>query len=555
MSEKRFNAIVVGSGATGGFAAKELTERGLDVAVLEAGPYLKEAEFHKEPHTKGIGAMARFRGALKGQHIQARIAFYSAENSFMFVNDRQNPYTFPPDSFYLWARSRNIGGRFLSWGRVAVRMSDYDFKSGSRDGAGEDWPICYNDLISYYDHVEDFLGLIGTSEGVPNLPDGKYRTQAGMGRLEREFKQKVESRWPERKVIPWRYVCADATPTDNTKENRTSSPLIAAQKTGRMDLRPNAVVRQINTDPATGKATGVTYIDAITKQTHTVSADVVVVCASTIDSIRLLQLSTGPKHPNGLGNSSGLLGRYFMDQCPCLVFGFVPGKGGWEIVDGTSAADNHGGIYIPRFQNLDRITNPNFKRGFNIQGMIGRGFVPEGSPSLFGFMGQGEMLPHYDNCITLDPSKKDAWGIPAPRVTLRMTDNERNLMRFELDTIKEMVKTCGWGIDFAGSALGLDDPGEVLPNGGWFERFMFRKSFKKSMGLGASIHECGGIRMGNDPKKSLLNSYNQCWDANNVFVTDSSCFVSGGTCGPTLTTMALTVRACEYIARELGKTI
>jgi choline dehydrogenase-like flavoprotein len=244
-----------------------------------------------------------------------------------------------------------------------------------------------------------------------------------------------------------------------------------------------------------------------------------------------------------------------MDQCPCLVFGFVPGKDGWELVDGTSAADNHGGIYIPRFQNLDRITHPNFKRGFNIQGMIGRGYVPEGSPSLFGFMGQGEMLPHYENCITLDPSKKDAWGIPAPRVTLRMTDNERNLMRFELDTIKEMVRTCGWGIDFAGSALGLDDPDNILPNGGWFERFMFRKSFKKSMGLGASIHECGGIRMGNDPKKSLLNSYNQCWDANNVFVTDSSCFVSGGTCGPTLTTMALTVRACEYIARELGKTI
>ena len=552
MADKKFDAIVIGSGATGGFAAKELTERGLEICVLEAGPYLKEAEFHKEPHMKGIGAMSRVKGALKGQHIQSRVAFYTEENAFMFVNDRENPYTCPSDSFYLWVRSRNVGGRFLSWGRVAVRMSDYDFKVASFDGVGEDWPITYKELAPYYDQVEDFLGIIGTADGIPNLPDGKYVKQAGLGRIERQLKQTVESKWPNRHVVPWRYVDAKATPAEN--ENRTSTPLVAAKKTGRMDLRYNAPVKRILTDPVAGKATGVEYVDGSTMQTHTVSANVVIVCASTIETIRILLLSAGSKHPNGLGNSSGLLGKHFMDQCPCLVFGSVPGKDGWELVDGTGPGDNHGGVYMPRFENLDKVTNPTFKRGFNIQGMIGRGFVPEGSPAMFGFMGQGEMLPHAENTITLHRSKKDKWGIPAPHVTLRMTDNERNLMRYETDTIKEMVKTMGWSIDFAGSALGLDDPDKILPNGSAFERLMFRMGFKKSMGLGASIHECGGVRFGTDPKKSLLNGMNQMWDAPNVFVTDSSCFPSGGTCGPTLTTMALTVRACEYIANGYGKT-
>jgi choline dehydrogenase-like flavoprotein len=553
MVEKGYDAIVVGSGATGGFAAKELAERGLEVLVLEAGPYLKEKLFHAEPHAKSVGSLSRIAGALKGQHIQARVSFFSPENAFMFVNDRQNPYTYPPGHFYLWCRGRNVGGRFLSWGRVAVRMSDYDFKAASRDGCGEDWPICYNDLVPYYDQVENFLGIVGTSEGIPNLPDGNYRAKAGLSRLERELKQMVESKWPERKIVPWRYVVPDATPTDETKEFRVSSPLVAAHKTGRMELRANAIAQRLNIDTDSGKATGVAYVDTDTRQLRTVSANVVVICASTIETIRLLLNSACAKHPNGVGNSSGLLGRYFMDQCPCLVFGSVPGSSGYELVDGQSPAVNTGGVYLPRFLNLDRVTQPNFKRGFNIQGMIGRGYAPEGVPTMFGFMGQGEMLPHYENSVTIDPRKRDAWGIPAPHIKLAMTENERKLMRFEVDTIKEMVKTMGWGIDFAACALGLDDTGKILPRAGRFERFMFRMSYRRSVGLGASIHECGGARMGNDPARSVLNAHNQIWDAKNVFVTDSSCFPSNGTCGPTLTTMALTVRACEYIASEYGK--
>jgi len=381
------------------------------------------------------------------------------------------------------------------------------------------------------------------------LPDGKYIKTAGLGKIERKFKETVESNWPERHVVPWRYVVEDATPSDKNGK-RISSPLAAAQATGRMELRSSAIVERIDIDNATGKASGVTYIDAETRSRHSVSANVVVVCASTIESLRLLLNSGSDKHPDGLGNSSGTLGQYFMDQCPSLVFGTVPGRNGWDLVDGTSPANNHGGIYIPRYTNLDGPTHPEFKRGFNIQGVIGRGAVPDDHPAVWGCMGQGEMLPNRDNRITLNRSRKDAWGVPIPHVNVKLTDNERKILRAELDAIKEMASASGFEIDFAISLLGIDKTEKFMPEASWIERMMFRLGYKRSMAMGAAIHECGGARMGEDPAKSVLNPFNQCWDVPNVFVTDSSCFVSNGTCGPTLTTMALTTRACEYIAQE-----
>ena len=553
MPEKKYDAIVVGSGATGGYAAKELAERGLEVLVLEAGPYLKEDWFHGGGgFDMNFLSLSRVQAFLKGQYKQARYSLFSAEKSFLFVNDRQNPYTSAGEDYYLWVRGRNVGGRFLSWGRVAVRMSDYDFKAASHDGWGQDWPISYDELVPYYDQVEDFLGIVGTSEGLPNLPDGKYVKQAGLSRLERRMKEKVESEWPERHIIPWRYLVEEATPRDESGQYRTSSPLAAAQRTGRMELRPNAPVKQVDIDPSTGRATGVTYVDTATKQSHKVSANVVVICASTIESVRLLLNSACAEHPAGLGNSSGTLGRYFMDQCPCMVFGTVPGETGGEVVDGTSHEDNHGGIYIPRFQNLDSVTHPKFKRGFNIQGIAGRPPVPEGARSVWGFMGQGEMLPHVENTVTIDRRRKDAWGIPAARITLNMTENEHQVMLCEVDTIMEMAKLMGWEMDFAACSLGIMNDGKLLPFGSALDRAVFRMAYKRTVGLGAAIHECGGARMGDDPATSVLNARNQVWDAKNVFVTDSSCFASNGTCGPTLTTMALTVRACEYIAENYG---
>jgi len=228
----------------------------------------------------------------------------------------------------------------------------------------------------------------------------------------------------------------------------------------------------------------------------------------------------------------------------------VPGTSGGEMVDGQTPANNHGGIYIPRYTNLDGVTHPDFKRGFNIQGVIGRAPVPSDHASVFGFMGQGEMPAYRDNRISLNRNRKDAWGMPVAHIDIKLRENERNLLRGEIDAMKELAALNGYEFDFLISALGIEKTEKFLPEASWAERMMFRLGYRRSIALGSAIHECGGARMGADPATSVLNERNQCWDAPNVFVTDSSCFVSNGTCGPTLTTMALTVRTCEYIAKE-----
>ncbi len=553
MSNKTFDAIVVGSGPTGGFAAKELTERGLRVLLLEAGPaHTREAFAPLESGAKGMdmSSRSRIRAALRGQHIQAKATFFSAQKGFLFVNDRQNPYTSDPANFYLWIRGRQLGGRMLSFGRVLPRMSDYDFKAASRDGFGEDWPISYRELAPYYERVEEFLGIVGDANQVPNMPDGRYIGTAGMTSWERAFQRNVEAKWPERKVIPWRYMAARAL------ENYTPITLRAAQATGLLEIRTDSIVDRVLIDPLTGRSTGVSYIDAKSGRAEQASAGVVILCASTIESVRLLLNSACARHPDGVGNSSGALGRYFMDQSLAIAFGGVPGASGSENVDaryGDAISRSPGGIYIPRFQNLDKVTHPQFQRGFNVQGAIGRFPVPDGAPPIYGFTAHGEMLARAENAISLHPSRKDAWGIPIPHVQCALGENELKMLRVAMDTIKEMVAANGFEIEFAGSYLGIENPDNLMPHGDWLTRFIFRRSFKKSLGLGAAIHECGGARMGADPSKSVLNPFNRVWDVENLYVTDSSCFVTSGTCGPTLTTMALTVRACEHLSRELGR--
>lgn len=547
MRGKQFDALVVGSGAAGGFAAKELTQRGLEVLLLEAGPNITEDDFKvpAHPRQKGINLTARALAVLKGQYIQARLGFFGDQYKHLFVNDWKNPYTTPPEDFYLWIRGRQLGGRLHLYGRVLLRMTDYDFKAASRDGYGENWPISYADIAPYYSQVEEFLGVYGSQDNVQNLPDGIYSHTPKLTAVEKAFKAKVEAQWPERSVVSWRYAAPNL--------RRVPLPILAAKETGRLTIRTDAIVKQITVDPATGKATGAEFIDRLTKKSETVSANVVILCASTIESVRLLLNSASPKHPNGLANSTGLLGRYFMDQCPSQIYGSIPGTKGWELDDSAPVDPFYapaGGVYIPRFQNLDSVTNPDFLRGFGVQGAIGRGYVSDDSPAIFGLMGFGETLPNFENRITLDPRRKDAWGIPAPHIKCALGANERKLLREQVRSIKEMVEACGYRITFTGSTLGLDNEKEAFPEADWLSRFMFRKSFKKSMAVGAAIHECGGVRMGDDPAKSILNSYCQSWDVKNLFVTDGSCFPSSGTVGPALTIMALTVRACEYIAQE-----
>jgi len=551
MKQDHFDAIVIGSGATGGFAAKELTERGLHVLVLEAGGPLPEEKFELAAKAQfaAIGSWARVKAGMNGQHKQALTSFYSAEKSFLFVNDNEHPYESPQD-FYLWLRGKQVGGRFLAWGRVGLRMSDYTFKFKSHEGVGFDWPIGYADIAPYYEKVEQFLGMRGNDDGIAYCPAGSYAQPAGLSKAEQKFKAVVEAQWPGAKAMAWRYVRKEATPVD-AQRNRTTTPLQAAAATGRLTLKSHSPVERVNTDARTGKATGVTYIDKATGQRHTVQANVVMLCASTIESIRLLLNSKGEKHPQGLGNSSGLVGRYFMDQMLTLGFGTVPGFKGGELVDATSPADNHGGLYIPRFKQLHKPGELGYAGGFNLQGIVGRPMLPPHMDSVFGLTGHGEILPHADNQVRL-ASRKDRLGVPIPSVSIRLRENDRKLLADQVDTQMAMMKAAGLAIDFLISPLGLKTDGPFMPNAKWYERLMFRLAYKRSVAVGGAIHECGGARMGSDPRTSVLNPMNAVWDAPNVFVTDSSCFVTNGTCGPTLTTMALTVRACEHIAAEYG---
>lgn len=545
---KNYDALVIGSGAAGSIAVKELTERGLDVLLLEAGRDISEADFRPPPPAPprpvGLGLTPRLHAAARGQYIQARRAFFSPQVSPFLVNDRENPYSTPRRDPYLWIRGRILGGRLNTYGRVLQRMSDYDFKAASIDGNGEDWPVCYSGLTPYYDRVEELMGLYGERDGVPAVPDGKYAHTPKLTAVERGFKKRVEERWPDRRVISWRYAAPNP--------DRIPLGILAARKTGRLTIRTDAVVRQITVDAKTGKADGAIFVDRLKKTEHRAGADVVVLCASTIESVRILFNSACEGHPDGLGNSSGLLGRFFMDQCPSLCFASIPDARGWEADDSAPADPFYsaaGGVLVPRFLNVGTKTTPGFARGFGFQVVLGRIPVPDDQPGVAGTMGFGEMLPHEENRITIDPKRTDAWKIPVPHIRCVMTANERALLREQTGVAREMFEANGYRINFCGSALGLDSK-HVWPDADRVSRFIFRSSFGLSLSLGSAIHECGGARMGADPKKSVLNEHNQSWDVPNLFVTDASCFASSGSVGPSLTIMALTARACDYIARE-----
>jgi choline dehydrogenase-like flavoprotein len=548
--DKKYDVLVVGSGATGSVAVKELTERGLDVLLLEAGRDLTKDDFRplppKPPRPLGIGLAPRIKAGLRGQHVQSRRAFYSPQLNRFLVNDLESPYTTPKSDYFLWVRGRVLGGRLNSYGRNLMRMSDYDFKGADIDGQGQNWPFSYADLAPYYDRVEELIGIYGDADGNPAIPDGKYVGRPKLTAVERDFKKQVEATWPERHVISWRYAAPNP--------DRVPRGIAAARKTGRLTTRTDAIVRQVTVDQKTGRADGVVFIDRLKRTEHRAAADVIVLCASTIESVRLLFNSATGGHADGLGNSSGTLGRYFMDQAPSLCFASIPDVPGWEGDDSAPVDPFYapaGGIFIPRFLNLDERTTPGFTRGFSYQGAIGRIPVPDDHPGSAGLMGFGEMLPHRDNRVSVDPKQTDKWGIPVPHIQISMTDNERALLRDQVRVARELVEANGFRVNFSGSTLGLDSE-RIWPDANPASRYVFRKAFRKSLALGAAIHECGGARMGTDPKTSVLNEHNQSWDVPNLFITDASCSVSSGNVGPTLTIMALTARACVYIAQEHG---
>jgi choline dehydrogenase-like flavoprotein len=544
MSQTIYDALVIGSGAAGSFAAKELTAQGLSVLLLEAGPAVSQKDFDpsrkKEP-ASSINIWERARATLKGQPIQARAAFFTERFSHFFVNDRKNPYTTPKDAPFLWIRGRQSGGRLHSFGRVLLRWTDDDFKIKSRTGKGEDWPVSYEELAPFYTEVETCLGLYGNKDGVEALPDGVYAHPTTLTPAEEIFKSEVEGRWPTRRVVSWRYIAPDA--------ERTPKPLREALATGRLTIRHDAIVRRITTDDQSGKATGAEFINRATGKVENARAALVVLSASPIESVRLLLNSASARHPDGLGNSSGTLGRYFMDQLPCLAFGSFSKAKGWAI-DNSAPADPFynpsGGIFIPRFGASDA------SRGdFDYQGSVGRAPVPDGQPSRLAFFGFGRMLPHADNRITLDAQRKDAWNIPVPHIRCVMHDDERVVLAQQEETMIDLVQGVGGELEFIGSPTGLKEMGRgAFPDADPFSRFMFRKWFRKTMCMGAAIHETGGARMGSNKETSVLDPYNRSWDVPNLIVTDASAFPGSGVAGTTLTVMALTLRACRNLVAD-----
>ncbi len=540
-----FDALIVGSGASGSFAAHELTAQGLKVLLLEAGPEIGPADFdpNNAPRQTEINLWQRAKATLLGQGIQARAAFFDGRMRHLFVNDRRHPYTTPADAPFLWIRARQAGGRTHTFGRVLLRWTDDDFKGRSRTGRGVDWPIAYADLAPFYDEVEQSLGLYGEVDGVPTLPDSLYAHRAVMTEGERLFKRAVEGEWPERKVVTWRYIGPEPT--------RVLRPMRDALATGHLDIRYDMVVRKVLTDESGSRAIGVDAVETRTGRSHTFRARSVVLCASPIESVRLLLNSAGPRHPAGLANSSDGLGRYFMDQLPCIAAGTFPQSRGWASAD-TAPSDPFygpsGGIYLPRFLAEDGVSAAS---DFAFQGSVGRSRTGEGSASRFSFFGYGAMAPNAENRITLD-RRKDSAGVPIPHIRCKIGPEDEQTLRREIDALVETVERARGELEFVGSPLGLVEKGRgPYPEASRMDRLAFRALFGKTMVMGAAIHEAGGARMGEAAADSVLNRWNQAWDVPNLLVTDASAFASSGVSGTTLTIMAMTVRACRHLAMEL----
>lgn len=546
MPETLYDALIVGSGASGMFAAQELTAQGLRVVQLEAGPEIGTGDFNPSSvrRQSDINLWQRAKAFVGGQGIQARAAFFDARQRHLFVNDRQLPYTTPADAPFVWIRSRQAGGRTHVFGRVLLRWTDDDFKMHSRTGSGVDWPIGYDELVPYYEEVERSLALYGEQDDVPTLPDSIYGHRAEMTAAERVFKSDVESQWPERRIVTWRYI--------GPEPSRVLRPMREAIASGRLDIRYNSIVSKILTDEEGRRATGVEVIDRLTRQTSRIAARSVIVCASPIESVRLMLNSASSHHPEGLGNSSGTLGRYFVDQLPCVVSGTYGKAKGWASADSAPADPFYGpsgGIYMPRFIARDGYSAAS---DFAFQGSIGRYSTPDDANARFSFFGYGAMEADPDNRITLDPKRRDAWGIAVPHIRCKIGARDRQTLEEQIQAIAETIEHAGGSIDYIGSPLGLEERGRgAYPDADPVSRLIFRKMFARTMVMGAAIHEAGGARMGNDPKSSVLNGWNQSWDLPNLLITDASAFAGSGVSGTTLTIMAMTVRACRHLAEGL----
>jgi choline dehydrogenase-like flavoprotein len=534
-SIEAFDAVVVGSGMTGALAAKELCHAGLKVLVLEAGPSLAVLRSDDTGSHEACG----------DQHIQSKCYAYSKNTRQYFVNDLDNPYSFPPGHPFSWIRARTVGGRSLLWAGHCYRMTDQEFMAPEEDGVGESWPITYEEIAPYYDKAEQILrvkdvALGGGPHGAdPSIYDERHFREA-FAKVGRKLIRARVSRSdsPGGAQAPCLH-CGQVGSSCSRPVASPDSTLAEALKTGHLTLRTQSPVRHIATDEH-GRPTRVCGIDQKTGQEFEVKGRLVFLCASALESTRILLNSASQRHPDGLGNSSGVLGHYLMDHVSGIAL-----TGHFERDRASRNTDSSAGMfYVPRPQNLGNHRSNGFLRGYGYQVFTMRAdheLLPCGgtklkSPEQTGadsgnatirIVGFGEMLPHYDNYVEIDKEgKKDAFGIPILRIDCSLKDNEKVMAKHILASAQEMLESAGVRVIDVQS--GPAEPG-------------------------LAIHEAGTCRMGLDSKTSVLNSYNHCHDAPNVFVTDGSCFPSIGVQNPVLTMVALTIRACRHAVEQLRK--
>lgn len=557
MIKEHFDAIVIGTGISGGWAAKELCENGLKTLVLERGRMVKHGDYptmHDDPWDMELRGATTVEDK-KRQEKQSRTGYTTAaESKHWFVDDLKHPYN--ETKRFDWMRGYHVGGRSLTWGRQSYRLSDLDFTANLKDGHGVDWPIRYNDLAPWYDYVEKYVGISGEALGLPHLPDSIFTPAMELTCVEAEFKEKIANNYEDRVLTIGRVAHLTGDHTHKGRSNcqyrnrcirgcpygayfsSNASTLPAAEDTGNMTLRPNSIVHEIIYDDQLKKATGVRVIDAETKETFVFNADIIFCCASAIPSASILMQSKSDRFPNGLGNDSGELGHNIMDHH--LGAGANARVEGFEDKYYTGRRPN--GVYIPRFRNLgDEATKRNdFVRGYGYQGGGGRGGISEHVAEIgygekfkeailnpggwtMGIMGFGECLPYHDNKMTLDYDKLDDWGLPTITFDAEWKENEL--------AMREDIK---------------QQAAEMLEKAGFKDITTY--DVRHAPGIG--IHEMGTARMGRDPKTSVLNANNQVHGVPNVYVTDGACMTSAGCQNPSLTYMAITARAAHHAVKQ-----
>lgn len=550
----RFDAIVIGSGVSGGFAAKELTEKGLRVLMLDRGRMVEHGEDYPYDGKPAYDVPAHNimpKPLQEKDYFIAKRGYVQPSNMGFYNNDRMNPYAFDEGSKFYWIRPGAVGGKSLIWGRWSFRWAPEDFEANKREGIDGAWPIGYDDIAPWYAKVEDYIGVSGSRENLPYLPDSNFQPPMPMNIAEKWLKQQLEGKFPGRKLINTRLsnMTEDKPDQGRTKcqfRNQCGNgcsfgayfstqavTLPAARATGKLTLQSDAVVTNIEYDAAKKRVTGVRYIDAKSGQAQVVSADLVFLCASAMGSNQILLNSRAPGSERSHFDSSGTLGRYVMDHIFRVgIDGEIPG-----MTDFIEYGRRPGGVYIPRFRNIGGEEGVGFKRGYGYQGSAWRvpaapvGFGAEMKhamrrygPWRFSMGAFGECLPYKDNHVSLHPSKVDRFGVPLMRFDVTFRENELKLIADAKVQGEAMLRA-------AGLQKVTSNEGEHVP--------------------GDAIHEMGGARMGTDPRNSVLNGFSQAHDAPNLYVTDGAQMASASCVNPSLTFMALTMRAADHAVKQL----